>query len=54
MAYLGLAAIVVVLFVIVVVGLAMRDSYDGLSFTFLGLLGGFAIAVIGMGTILMS
>ncbi len=53
MAFLGLVAIFVVLLVILMLGLAMRDSYDGFSFTLLGLLGGLTIAFIAMGTALI-
>jgi hypothetical protein len=53
MAFLGFVAILVVLLVIVVLGLAMRDSYDSLSYTLLGLIGGFTLALIAMGTMLI-
>jgi hypothetical protein len=54
MAILILGAVFVILLVIAVLGLAMRDSYDSLSFTLLGLLGGFSLAVILLGTMLIS
>jgi hypothetical protein len=49
MAFLILIAILAVLLIMALLALAMRDSYDGLSFIFLGILVGFALAVIFLG-----
>jgi len=53
MAILILVVVFVVLLVIAVLGLAMSESYVGFSFTLLGLLGGFTLALIVMGTMLV-
>jgi hypothetical protein len=53
MAFLILIAILAVLLIMALLALAMRSDYDPLSFTFLGILGGFALAVIFLGGILV-
>jgi len=47
--------IALVLFVVVLLGLAMINGggYDGISFTFLGVLGGFALAIC-LGALIVS
>lgn len=51
----GIIFIALVLFVVVLLGLAMINGggYDGISFTFLGVLGGFALAIC-LGALIVS